>query len=262
MQIFISKKNSIKLKLIDFLRSRGCLGSNLTNPSGRSLTDWRRERIPAPQDSERCVEVPWAASAISRTSGLWLDIGYAHAERRFWDAIQGNKVWIRCGYGYDVSPSKGTDPLDVHILGNLIDDDLSALPDFDLVTCISTLEHIGCDNRIYHEKVTRQDRPLEIQQKCLTKLLFKLKSGGRLFLSLPFGKSQDHGWFIQYDQGTVRSLVQAASQAKSSLVEEMYYKVDSEGWKKVPISELSNTPYQPEQKRASGVVLLEFEKQK
>ena len=121
-------------------------------------SEWDAELVPVPDDSERAVEIPWAASAIGSCAGLWLDIGYAYAEPRFWEAIP-NDGWrrrLRYGFGLDVAPAQHVNTLDMELVGDILDYDLSSLPRFNLITCVSTLEHLGCDNTNYLEGIARR----------------------------------------------------------------------------------------------------------
>jgi hypothetical protein len=226
--------------------------------SGRP--SWRKEVVPAPTDSERAVEIPWVASAISHCFGLWLDVGYVHAEPRYWESIP-SADWrrlLRYGYGFDMAEPQDRDPLPVHVVGDVIDYDFSALPRFDLITCISTLEHVGCDNTLYHLDAVRRERPFTLQQQALRQLLSALTRRGRLLLTLPYGLFQDHGWFLQYDADMVRSLTELAIEAGKRLMSEQYYQLTDEGWRRANRQELKTVSYRSEEGRAAAVVLLEF----
>jgi len=63
---------------------------------------------------------------------------------------------------------------------------------FDLVTCLSTIEHIGFDNSQYgSEEQARYRKPtVEPLMEALAQIAGLLKSGGRLLVSVPFGLSE------------------------------------------------------------------------
>jgi hypothetical protein len=247
-----SRTKLFTIKGLRFLKHR--LAGN-----GQSLSQWKEIHIPAPQDSERCVEIPWVASAIVRCFGLWLDIGYAHAEPRYWDSIQRNwRRFFRYGYGLDMARPKGPVPLPVHIVADLMEASLDGLPKFDLVTCISTLEHIGCDNAVYLPQSHRRENPWEIQKTVFQKILDQVSAHGHALISVPYGKKRDYGWFIQYDFSMVQNLIDQAKMSGKNLVQEQYYKLDSSGWTRCPQEEMSMVEYHFEESRSGGVALLDF----
>jgi len=225
--------------------------------NGNALSTWSEGIVREPKDSERCVEIPWVASGIARSLGLWLDIGYAHAEPRYWESIP--MRYLRYGFGLDIAqPKFEQHPLQIEVTSNLITEDLDLLPEFSLITCISTLEHIGCDNRIYHAQAGREEEPFKIQKEVLIKLLFKLARRGHLMLSLPFGKFQDHGGFLQYDAELLELLKAAALRSGKKIILEKYYRLAPEGWIGCAREEMKDVAYRFEEYRAAGVVLLEF----
>jgi hypothetical protein len=221
---------------------------------------WNADLVPAPTDSERAVEIPWVASAIASCFGLWLDVGYVYAEDRYWEAIP-TADWrrlLRYGYGFDLTEPEHSDPLPVHVVGDVVDYDFGALPCFDLITCISTLEHVGCDNTLYHADAVRRSQPFTLQQQALHQLVCALTRRGRLLLTLPYGTFQDHGWFLQYDAHMVQTLTKIAAQAGKQLTTELYYQLTEEGWQRVKPEGLEAVEYRSEEKRAAAVTLLEF----
>jgi len=239
------------------IRSVQKLAGLLPRATGIALATWDEAVVREPKDSERCVEIPWVASGIARSLGLWLDIGYAHAEPRYWESIPMRT--LRFGFGLDIAqPKFEQHPLQIEVTSDLIKEDLQLLPQFSLITCISTLEHIGCDNQIYHAQAGREEEPFKIQKEVLTKLLFKLAPRGYLMLSLPFGKFQDHGGFLQYDADLIDSLKAAALRTGKTIVSEKYYKLAPEGWVQCPREEMKDVAYRFEEYRAAGVVLLEL----
>jgi SAM-dependent methyltransferase len=92
-------------------------------------------------------------------------------------------------------------------------EDIRALPYqdhwFDLVVCISTLEHIGMDTDIY----TRRDASVESHEGNFTTAVHEMKRvlrpGGRLLVTVPYGAYEDLGWLQQFDAGMVHELSRA-----------------------------------------------------
>jgi hypothetical protein len=226
----------------------------------RGAPYWNVDLVPTPADSERAVEIPWVASAISGCFGLWLDIGYVYAEPRYWEAVC-TKDWrrlLRFGYGFDLAEPGHVDPLPMHVVGDVVNYDFAALPRFDLITCVSTLEHVGCDNTRYFADAVRCNHPFAVQRRALQQLLSALTRRGCLLLSLPYGAFQDHGWFLQYDAAMVQTLTEVAAQAGKQLTTELYYQLTDEGWQRVHHQGLEAVTYRSEEGRAAAVALLEF----
>ena len=99
---------------------------------------------------ERQIEIPWVLSRIGRARRI-LDVGYAHAREPYLEALVDR----------DVDELVGVDLAERDVPGmQSVVADLRALPfddgTFDLVICISTLEHVGHDNTIYGQ-VAEQD---------------------------------------------------------------------------------------------------------
>lgn len=99
---------------------------------------------------------------------------------------------------------------------------------FDVIVCISTIEHIGMDNSMYTRKKTTNnpEKPNDfiIAVKELKRIL---KSGGTLFCTFPFGKYENHGWFQQFDSGLIDVLKKEFAPAE---YEETIFKYNPEGW--------------------------------
>ena len=109
--------------------------------------------------------------------------------------------------------------------------DLRALPfeaeSFDLVLCISTLEHVGLDNAVYGLS-SKQDS--SGMRKALEELGRVTAEDGRIVLTVPCGIEEHHGWFVQ----------RAASQwlhffetAALQITEHEIYELGGDGWARV-----------------------------
>ena len=81
---------------------------------------------------------------------------------------------------------------------------------FDSVACISTIEHIGMDNTMYAENlaIAQRSDPSEFVL-AVRELRRVLKTGGSLYISFPFGRYENHGWFQQFDAALVDTLIDA-----------------------------------------------------
>lgn len=155
--------------------------------------------------------------------------------------------------GIDITPA--TDAIKPYytrsVVGNVIN---TNFPDneFDLIWCISAIEHFGMDNSIYTDQFTLDT---EMDKRALEEMMRILKVGGTIYISIPFGKFEDHGWLKNYDKERWDSLLSIAR--PSSDVNELYFEYsDEDGWRSVKADELSNTGYSDHQNAgASGLAV-------
>lgn len=169
-------------------------------------------------DTERCVEIPWALSWY-RGEQRVLDIGYANAEDRYIDAI--NALKIPELYGLD-------------LVGRLVPGirpvvgDVRSAPfrdgSFDLILCISTLEHVGRDNSIYFSGRLPQDPEGDL--RAIREMARMTRMRGRIVITVPYGRGMNYGWFQQYDKQSLERLISASG---CRLIRKDLY-IYREGW--------------------------------
>jgi O-antigen chain-terminating methyltransferase len=170
-------------------------------------------------DSERCIEIPWVLSRYRREARV-LDVGYANAEPRYVLARDALKIPLLVGLDPAAIPQSGV---------SAVAGDALALPfcsgAFDLILAISVIEHIGRDNSIYYQgdRENRESGDLE----AAAALASLLRPGGRMLVTVPFGRPEDHGWFVQYDRQRVEALVKATA---CELTRAEYYADGPDGW--------------------------------
>jgi O-antigen chain-terminating methyltransferase len=170
-------------------------------------------------DSERCVEIPWVLSRFRGESHV-LDVGYANAEPRYLQALDALGISFLVGLDISQLSQPGISGVAADVLRPPFRDGA-----FDVINAISVIEHIGRDNSVYHhrDQVIQEFGDLEAAAR-LTPLL---QSGGRLLVTLPFGRLEDHGWFIQYDRNRISALVEATG---LELTTAEYYAYSINGW--------------------------------
>jgi SAM-dependent methyltransferase len=110
--------------------------------------------------------------------------------------------------------------------------DVRSLPfrdgSFDVAFCISTLEHVGRDNRRYGY----DDEPDEQGMRAaLAELRRVLSRAGRLLLSVPCGEPQEHGWYVRLDPAGWRRLFKDGG---FSIFELEVYEQRADGWRAAP----------------------------
>lgn len=175
-----------------------------------------------PETSERLVEVPWVLSRY-RGERRVLDVGYAFAEGAYLTALLG--LGIPELHGLDLSARRVPGLHGARGDGRILPyrDDV-----FDLVLCVSTLEHIGRDNVRYRVEA-EQERGGDA--RFVAEVARILRPAGRLLVTVPVGRFEDHGWFVQYDLDSWDALV-----AESPLVveEQVVFELTDDGWVRTP----------------------------
>ena len=176
----------------------------------------------APDTTERVIEIPWVLSRY-RGEQRVLDVGYAFASDLYLSSLLGLGIPSLHGVDRAAAPVP-----DMSRSGG----DLRALPYrdevFDAVICISTIEHIGRDNTTYGFGNEPPDPKGDVL--ALAEMARVLAPNGRLLISVPLGRREDHGWFLQYDYLGWRDL---AGTTSLQLVEEEAFRLGPAGWERV-----------------------------
>lgn len=182
--------------------------------------------------SERIIEVPWALSLYAGEKRV-LEVGYSNAEPEYLNGL----LNLKCKelHGVDIV-YKEVDG----IIKKQADIRKTDFPDnyFDLILCISTIEHVGRNNSIYTENTEPIDMTGDFEAVVEMKRI--LKKGGKLIITVPFGKFVDYGWFIHYDEQRWNSL---KHELGASLLKEDYF-IYKQGWFTSNKEELKDVAYQ------------------
>jgi hypothetical protein len=155
---------------------------------------------------ERIVELPWLLSRLDDSPGVMLDAGSAlnfpiilqHPK------IRAKKLFISTlAYEGSACPELGISYVYEDLRQSCFRENF-----FDAIACISTIEHVGMDNTfLYTDDASKKEQNSEDCLFLLDTLRSRLKSGGRLYLSFPFGKACNHGWFQVFDAVMVDRLI-------------------------------------------------------
>ena len=180
---------------------------------------------------ERVVEYPWTLSRLSDSNSKLLDAGSVFNFREIVDhpkvdskdftiftlAPESHSFWQR-GISYHYG-------------------DLRELPFkdewFDEIISISTLGHVGMDNRLYTGQAEQGKIGLEAE-RAVTELLRVLRPGGKFMISVVFGKHQLIEWSDgsvfaeQFDSSLLKDLLGVFSSCTSVAVN--FYKYTKNGW--------------------------------
>lgn len=179
---------------------------------------------------ERVVEYPWVLSRLSDGESKLLDAGSAF---NFSEIIESPKLASKNITIFTLAPEskafweKG---ISYHY------GDLREIPFrddwFDEIVSISTLEHVGMNNRIYTGQNSTEQVELEAKQAA-KELIRILRAGGKFLASVEFGKRQliecDGAPFAeQFDSLLLKELLAVFSSCVS--VSTAFYKYTEEGW--------------------------------
>ena len=175
---------------------------------------------------ERIVEYPWFLSRLPNGRGTLLDAGSV-LNHRF--ALSHPKLASKRLFISTLAPEaecfwrRGV---------SYVYEDLreSAFRDghFDWVVSLSTVEHIGMDNTLlYTGDERKRESDAHAYIGAIEEFRRMLKPGGRLYLSVPFGRHRNHGWFQIFDSTMVDALVDAFAPAS---FEESHFRYTAAGW--------------------------------
>ena len=112
---------------------------------------------------------------------------------------------------------------------------------YDSIICLSTLEHIGCDNTIYTQNHEYKEQKCDDFMVAMKELGRVLKPEGSLFLSVPFGKYGYFQGFQQFDYPLLQKAITAFGATKS--ITETFYKYTPQGWLLSTAQDCENCEY-------------------
>lgn len=177
-------------------------------------------QAPAGTD-ERVIEIPWVLSRLA-PAGRVLEVGYAFAEAPYLAALLRSGVEL-VGVDLALRDVEGMERVEADVR------DLP-LPDesVDQALLVSTLEHVGADNRGYG--LATEDAPAS-RADALRELGRVLRPGGRLLVTVPLGEPGDHGWFRLDDVAGWTGLFASAG---LFVEEQEAYELTQDGWRAAP----------------------------
>lgn len=111
---------------------------------------------------------------------------------------------------------------------------------FSSVVCMSTLEHVGMDNRMYGDSAGASTDPAVEMGRALQELRRVTRTGGVLLVSVPFGKRQDRGWLRILDADELQVIGQSPDWRvdRSQIL-----RATQEGWRECPIADAASAGY-------------------
>jgi SAM-dependent methyltransferase len=202
----------------------------------------RPRELTAPAGSdERPVEIPWCLARYRGETNV-LDVGYAFAE----------PVYLAALTQLGATRLVGVDLAEAEVPGlEAVCADLRALPfrdrEFDVVFCISTVEHVGQDNARYGIEPGRGG-----MEKALRELR---RVGRRILITVPAGEPGDHGWFVQLDPERWLDLFRSTGLL---VFEHELYELSDDGWRSTPSLPAEGVRYGERGPGASAVLCAEL----
>lgn len=188
---------------------------------------------------ERCIEYPWLLAHLQDGPGAMLDAGSTLNH----DFILGHPVFqsklihiLTLAPEWDCFWQKGISYL-FHDLRDIPIRDAY----YDVIACLSTLEHIGSNNT----PITQIDSHCEHRPESFVFAMQEfrrvLKPGGSLFLTVPFGVYRHMGVQQQFDRHLLSRAVEAFGNANE--VSETFYRYTTEGWNVADATDCAQCEY-------------------
>lgn len=175
---------------------------------------------------ERIVEYPWLLTHLPAGPGVLLDAGSALNFRFLLSqpTLLGKTIYIctlaperhsfwQLGISYTFQDLRRTCFRDEF---------------FDYVVSLSTLEHIGLDNGRFYTGQSRGKPDPESYVEAVREMARLLRPGGRLYLSVPYGRHINLGWLQVFDSSMVDRVLKAF--APSSVLEQVF-RYTPDGWR-------------------------------
>jgi SAM-dependent methyltransferase len=173
---------------------------------------------------ERVVEYPWIMSHLDSSPAVLMDAG---STLNFDFLLRHPHLAQKTIVVYDIAPNNVIRQSNISYIYGDLRQTLLRDESFDIITCISVLEHIGMDNTIYSSNLQFRESAPQDYRNALQEFYRLLKPQGKLFLTLPYGKYEDHKWFQQFDAAMVEDVIDCFQPRDVSI---WYYQYSLDGW--------------------------------
>jgi hypothetical protein len=176
---------------------------------------------------ERIIEYPWLFSVLPAGPGNLLDAGSAlnHEFLLNLEPLSSKKIFISTlEYEGRSFCHRGISHVFEDLRQCCYRDDY-----FDYVVSISTIEHIGLDNTfLYSSDASKKENDTQGYLLAIKEFKRVLKPGKTLYLTFPFGRYKNHGWFQIFDSVMLDLAIQEFSPTQ---VSETHFRYEPEGWR-------------------------------
>jgi SAM-dependent methyltransferase len=201
--------------------------------------------------NDRSVEVPWALQRVGSARRV-LDVGCSTSSYLA-DLAREKPRRRRRVYGLDPDAPRAIRNVGI-VKGTVV---APPFPpgSFDLILCISTVEHIGLP--IYGQREFPHGDTLAIRHMRRV-----LAPGGRLLLTVPFGRAQVNPWFRVYDRRGLRRITRGFRAVSAA-----FYRLRPDGpstgsgcgwYEACRAADLREAEYDFAHMRSEGVALVEL----
>ncbi len=175
---------------------------------------------------ERVVEYPWFFSRLKDHESVILDAGSVlnFKDILLLEKLKNRRIYISTLF-YEGRPDIKPSP-------SYIYEDLRDIcfkeAFFDAICSLSTLEHIGFDNTmIYTPDTSKKENDKYAHLAAIKEFRRVLKNDGTLYLSMPFGKYKDHGWFQVFDTEMINGVIEAFH---PSYLKKTFFRYHNDRW--------------------------------
>ena len=202
----------------EFLRLRALDDAVVRGAAARARNE-RPHELTAPAGlDERPIELAWTLGRY-RGRGSVLDVGYAYAE----------PVWLAALLGLGAKRLVGVDLVEREVPGmSTVVADVRELlfpsRSFDVVFCVSTLEHVGADNTRYGSGA---ERDAAGPAQALEELRRVTARRGRILVTVPCGERPDSDWYVEK---TAEEWLALFDEAKLYVADAEEYAQSPDGW--------------------------------
>ncbi|MDX6486158.1 MAG: hypothetical protein QOF43_1311 [Gaiellaceae bacterium] len=205
----------------------------------------RELHAPAGSD-ERAIEIPWCLARYDGEERV-LDVGYAFAEPAYLAGLAALGAVELTGVDLAQADVPGLRSVVADVRDLPFDDG-----SFELVYCISTLEHVGRDNQTYEVDAPRDERGDEAALRELRRVVAK---NGRVLVSVPTGAAEDQGWQVVR---TPEDWVALFERSGFVVYEDELYLRDGERWRGATLAAVRGARYGEGGPGAGAVLLAEL----
>lgn len=225
----------------------------------RGEADWLRAVAVrgVPGLDERVVELPWVYGKLAkRREGRLLDVGSTLNTPFHIEQLHGRFPEITFLNPYPDDGYRSAMGGVSYVSRDARDPGLPAAS-FGQVTCISTLEHVGCDNTLYGgppQRPASATETSEARAAAMRALRTLVAPGGSLLITVPYGRYEDHGWFVQLDAAKLDEAVGAFAPDTWEVV---YFLYDAR-WRPARADECAGARYGDGTRGARAVACVEL----
>jgi len=176
---------------------------------------------------ERAVEIPWVINSLKGKEGILLDVGCSLNHDYIVNELKNfNKIHFLNLYK---EKNNFSNRVITYKIENICHNSYSSNY-FDVITCISTLEHIGYDNSMYNLNNYNFDKRKTNFFLAIKEIKRILKPGGYFFFSVQFGKSMNFKKLHKFNYKKILNLKKYFLPKKCIF---KFFKYENFSWKEV-----------------------------